>query len=165
MIRYVAPNYITCHFITDGSHKVPIAPELTTPQLPSQLRKLAKHLSGRYALQDLHNTSWRQSGRCFKEYVYMILYYLHRVDDHIVLFGNPLKHLFDVLSYLFCQDALSIFRNPYEVVFEIVNRMFASSQSTHALTLSQPLADSNSYPAHKEPAFLPPASWGVSSGH
>ena len=164
MIRYVAPNYITRHFITDGSHKVPIAPELTTPQLPSQLRKLAKHLSRRYALQDLHNTSWRQPGRCFKEYVYMILYYLHRVDDHIVLFGNPLENLFDVLGYLFCQDALSIFRNPYEMVFEIVNRMFASSQSTHALTVSRLLASGNSFPADTEPAFLPPASWGVSSG-
>ncbi len=140
MIRYVTPNHITRHFIADGSHEVPIAPELTTPQLPSQVRKLAKHLSGRYALQDLHYTSWGQPRRRFKEYVYMILHHLHRVDDHIVLFGNPLKHLFDVLSYLFCQDALSIFRNPYEMVFEIMYRMFASSQRAHALNVSRLLA-------------------------
>ena len=70
----------------------------------------------------------------------------------------------DELSYLFCQDALSIFRNPYEMVFEIVYRMFASSQSAHALNVSPLLASGNSYPADREPAFLPPASWGVSSG-
>ena len=164
MIRYVTPNHITRHFIADSSHKVPIAPQLTTPQPLSQVGKLAKHLSGRYALQDLHCASRGQPRRCFKEYVYMILHHLHRVDDHIVLFGNPLKHLLDVLGYLFCQDALSIFRNPYEMVFQIVNCMFASSQSTHALTVSRLLASGNSFPADREPAFLPPASWGVSSG-
>ena len=67
IIRYVTPKQVARHFIAEGSHKAPIVPELVTPPLPSQMLKLAKHLSGRYARHDFHHTSRRQPPRCFKE--------------------------------------------------------------------------------------------------
>jgi hypothetical protein len=87
----------------------------------------------------------------------MIFHHLHRVDDHVVLFGNRLKHLLGVVGYLWPKDLLTILRNSDEMILEIVDRVLASSQGTHALTVPRFLAIG-------KPAFLPPASWGASSG-
>lgn len=69
----------------------------------------------------------------------MIFHDIHRVDDHVILLGNPLEHQLGVFSYLLGEDSLAVFRNPHEMVFEFVDRVFASSKGTHALTLQRSL--------------------------
>ena len=65
----------------------------------------------------------------------MIFHHLHRINDHVILLGNPYKQLLGAVDYLGRQDLLAILRNPDRMVIEIVDRMLASSQGTRALSV------------------------------
>ena len=165
MILDVAPNHISRHFIPNRAYKVASAPKMTTPQFPPQPGKLTEQLPSRDAFQNLHGLSWRQPRRRFQEYVDMIFHNLHCIDDQIILLSNPFKHLLGIFSNFFCQDSLTVLRNPHKMVLEIVDCMLASSQSTHASTVPLSLPLEKREPTDQESAFLPPASWGASSGN
>ena len=90
----------------------------------------------------------------------MIFYNLHLIDHHPILLGNPCEHQLGVLSYLLGQDSLPIFRNPHKMVLEIIDRVLASPQGAHALTVHGflHLASKGSLPRWAR--FPPPSKLG-----
>ena len=121
MILDVAPNHIAGYFIAYSSHKVAVAPEFASLQLPAQVGILAKQLSGRDTFQYLHSPGWRQLGRRFEEYVHMIFHHFQGIYDHIVFLGDLLKYLLGVIGNLWCQDLLAILRYPDKMVLEVID--------------------------------------------
>jgi hypothetical protein len=97
--------------------------------------------------------------------MHMIFLHVQSVNHHIIRLCCPLQHILCMLRHLIHQNALPVFRRPNQVVLQIIDRVAASSYRTHCgFSLQRHLPNRNSTRAFGAPAFLPPASWGASSG-
>ena len=131
MVLNILLDRVAGHLISNRAHKVPIFPELPSPQLPFDFRIPPKYLLGANTLQYPHHLPDRILRRYACKYVHMIFRYLHlnhfAVPSSQYLFEQLLSHLPDLIP----QNPFSILGRPYEMVSRIINRM-AQSFDAHA---------------------------------
>jgi len=154
----VPPNHFRRHLISNRSHKVTIIPQLPSPQLLPQPWISTKHLTRRYTLQYLYNSTRTVLRWGHQEQVDMIRHHLKRINLHLITLCNTLKDLLQPFSNATLQDQLPVLRNPNEVILEVVHRVPSSLNRTHLLHTNSLIR------LQRISAFLPPASWGVSTG-
>ena len=63
----------------------------------------------------------------------MIFQRCHRIDDHVILPSNLLKHRPDIFGYLRFQDSPAAFPNPHQTAFEMADRMLALPHGTRVV--------------------------------
>jgi hypothetical protein len=88
----------------------------------------------------------------------MIGSHFQGVNLQFIPFSDPVEDLSQTLSYRALQDELAVFRDPHEVVLEVIDGVFGTFDGTH------PVYSNGRIRLRRISAFLPPASWGVSSG-
>lgn len=154
----VAPNHFRCHSIPNRPHKVSVIPQLSSPQLFPQLGVPVKHLPCRHTLEYLHHSTRTVFRGRLQEQMHVIRHHFHRIYLQLVSLRNPFKDLFQPLAYLTSQYQLAIFRCPHKVILQIVYRVFGSSYRAHLAQFRGWIR------LRRISAFLPPASWRVSSG-
>ena len=154
----VPPNHCRRHLIPNRSYKVTVTPQLSSPQLRPQPWIATKHFTSRYALQYLYYSTRTVLRWCHQKQVDMIRHHLKRINLHLVTLCNALKDLLQPFSNTTLQDQLAVLRNPNKVILEVVHRVPSSPNRAH-------LSHTNSFiRLRRISAFLPPASWGVSTG-
>jgi len=159
MLKFdVPPNHFPRHLITNRSHKVSITPQLPSPQFLPHPWILTKHLTRRYTLQYLYNSTRTVLRWGHQEQVDMIRHHLKRINLHLITLCNTLKDLLQPFSNVTLQDQLPVLRNPNKVVLEVVHCVPSSLNWTHLLHTNSLIR------IRRISAFLPPASWGVSTG-
>ena len=159
MLKFdVSPNYLSRNLIPYRPNKVPVAPQLPSPQLITQPWVTSKQLMRRYTLHNLYNLTRTVLRRYYQKQMYMVRHYLHRINLKPVPFRYPTKDLLQTLRYLTRQDELPILGNPNKVVLEIVYGMFRTFDRTHSSYRSGLIR------LRRISAFLPAASCGASSG-
>ena len=157
LILNIPPNNLSGDFVTYTPNKISIAPELPCPQLFPQLRKLLEYLTGRHTFQYLHYLRWGISGRCLNKYVHMVFHDFHCIYPEFVLFGNPLKYLFQVPRNFPTQYVLPILRYPHKMVLQIIYSVFCPSYCHPTVILRKALLRQASLPRLTASHF-PPAS-------
>jgi hypothetical protein len=65
--------------------------------------------------------------------MYMIFQGYHRIDDHVMLPCDLLKHRTGIFGYLRLQDPPAAFPNPHQTAFEMTDRMLTSLHSTYVV--------------------------------
>jgi hypothetical protein len=63
----------------------------------------------------------------------MIFQRCHRIDDHVILPGNLLKHRPGIFGCLRFQDSPAAFPNPHQTAFEMADRMPALPHGTRVV--------------------------------
>jgi hypothetical protein len=155
LIFYVTPYNIRRDLIPHTSHKVPVTPQFTCPQLLPEPWKHPKYLPCRSALHNLHNLSRRIPRRHFQEYMHMVFHYFLRVYPELVFIRYLLKHFLSVLSNLSCQDMLPILGYPYNMVLQIKHGMLRPSNSHAALIQEETVSKQISLPRLTASRFPP----------
>jgi len=154
----VPPYHFRCHLIPNRSHKVPIVPQLSSPQLLPHYWISPEYFPRRHTLENLYQLTRAVLRRTFQEHMDVILHHLHRINLQLVSLCNPLKHFLQSLSHLSLKNQFSILGNPNKMVLQIVNRMLSTLHSAHASYRNTTIR------LRRISTFLPPASWRVSSG-
>ena len=159
MLQFYVPPYHVCrHLIPNRSHKVPITPQLPTPQFFPQCRVSLEHLPSQNTLENLYHVTGTVFGWNQHKQVHVIRHYFKRINLQFVAFRNTVEDLLQALSNRTFQNQFSVLRDPNKVVLEVVNRMLGSFDGAHSIYGNGRIR------LRRIPAFLPPASWGVSSG-
>ena len=158
LIFNVFPYYISGDFVTYTPNKISIAPKLPCPQFFPQFRKLLEYLTCRHTFQYLHRLRRGISGRYLNKCVHMIFHDFHRIYPELILLGNQLKDLFQILHNFPTQYVLPVLRYPYQVILQIIYSVFCPSYS-HAILISpiQPFRQMSYHPRLTASHF-PPAS-------
>jgi len=159
MLQFDVPTYhVRRYFIPNRSHKIPITPQFPAPQLLPQCRMLAEQFPGRNTLENLYHVAGTVLGWNKQKQVDVIRHYLQRVNLHLIAFRDTLEDLLQTLSHRTFQNQFPVLRNPNKVVLEIVDCMLGSFDRAHLAYTNKQIR------LQRISAFLPPASWGVSSG-
>ena len=91
--------------------------------------------------------------------MYMIFQGYHRIDDHVVLACDLLKHRMGIFGCLRLQAPPAAFPYPHQTAFETADRMLASFHSTYVvaslwqaetyqtMTLGSPSQQTGDHPA------------------
>lgn len=153
MVLYILLYRITGHFVPHCPDKISVFPKFSTPQLSLHLRIPAKNLFRTYTLENPYHLSYRIFRRYAREYVDMILRYLHLHYFTVPRFQYLFKQFPYRISHLFCQYPLAVFRRPYKMVSRVINCM-AQTFYAHAAYYTKNLN-------HWNP-FLPVLPHGVS---
>jgi len=159
MLKFdVPPNHFRRHLIPNRSYEVTLTPQLSSPQLLPQPWIATKYLTRRYTLQYLYYSTWAVLRWGQQEQVDMIRHHLKRINLHLITLCNALKDLLQPLSNTTLQDQLAVLRSPNKVILEVVHCVPSSPNRAH-------LSHTNSFiRLRRISTFLPPASWGVSTG-
>ena len=114
-------------------------PEISSPELLFQMRKLLQQHPGAYPLEPLHNRADVLVRPIGQEHMNMILRHLPR-QNHKLVFPCYLP---DQISHSKCdlspEHTFAIFRYPHQVNFEVMLRVRAESILSHARMQSNPL--------------------------
>jgi len=129
-------DYIGGHFITDTANEVAVIPQLSSPELFSQLGELLERFSRRDAFHDLHHLCRRVFRWCFNKDMYVVFHYLHCIYAQLILFGNVPKDLLYISRNLPFQYMLPVLRYPYQMVLQIIHGMVRPS-NTHAAVIQE----------------------------
>jgi len=159
MLQCDVPSYhFRCDLIPNRSYKVPIVPQLPSPQLFFHSWISPKYLPSRDTLQKLYYFARTVSRRTRHKDVHMVCHYFHRIYLQLVSLRNPLKHLLQSLSHCSSEYQFPVLGYPNKMVLQIVNRMLAALDLAHATYRNTTIR------LRRISVFLPPASWGVSNG-
>ena len=150
----VSPYRFRCHLIPNRSHKVPVVPQLPSPQLFSQSRISSKYLPRRDTLEYLYHLARTVPRRTRHKDVYMVFHHFHRVDLQFVSLRDSLEYFFQFLSHFSSDNHFPVLGNPYKMVLQIVNRMLCTLHYAHACNRISAIR------LQRISVFLPPASWG-----
>ena len=159
MLQFDVPSYhLRGHFISNRAYKVAIPPQFSSPQLLPQLRMTTKQLPRGDTLYDLYHLAgtvfrWGQ-----QKQVNVVSHHLKCVNLKLIALCNTLENILQAIPYRTLQNHFTVLRNPNKVVLEVVHRMLATLNRAHL-----PYTNSRIH-LRRISAFLPPASWGVSSG-
>ena len=134
LIFNIPPYDLSGDFVTYTPNKISIAPELPSPELFPQFGKFLKYLSGRHTFQYLHYLRWGISGWCLNKYVHMVFHDFHRIYPELILLGNQLKDLFQILHNFPTQYVLPVLRYPHQVILQVMYSMFCPS-NPHAVVI------------------------------
>jgi hypothetical protein len=135
MISDVALNQIRRDFVPHGPRKIPVLPELSSPQLFSHFWKFLKDLTRRNTLQHTYYSCNRISCGEAQEHVNMIRCYTHLLNFKTVMICNLQKYLFCLIPDIFSLNPSPILGCPHQVIFRILNSM-SSSSDTHEVSYS-----------------------------
>ena len=136
LIFSIFPYYVSGDFITYTPDKISIAPKLPCPQFFPQFRKLLKYFAGSHALQYLHCLCRRISGWYLNKYVHMVFHDFHRIYPELILFRNPLKHLFQIFRNFPTQYVFPVLGYPYQMILQIIYGMLCPS-NPHAVVIQE----------------------------
>ena len=153
VVLYVLLNRFTGHLVANCLDKIAVLPEFPTPQLSFYLWIPAENLLRTHALDNPDDISHRILRRNAREYVYMILRYLHLFNLTVSRCQNLSKQLFYRIANLIFEYPLALFRCPYQMVSRIINRM-TQTLYAHAAHYTKLL--------HHWNPFLPVLPHGVS---
>ena len=131
MVLDISLDRVAGHFISHRAHKVPIFPELPSPQLPLHLWISPKYLLRTHALQCPYYFANRILRRDTRKYVHMILRYFHLNHFTVPRPQYLSKQSLSRLSHLIPKNPLPVLRRPYEMISRVINRM-AQSFEAHA---------------------------------
>jgi len=159
MLKFdVAPDYLACNSVPYRPNKVPVTPQLSSPQLITQLWVTPKQLPRRNTFHNLYNLPWAVLRWRTQKQVHMLRHHFHSINLKLVPFRYSTKDLLQTLCYRTCQDELAVLGNPNKMVLEIVDSVFRTFDRTHSSYRSGLIR------LRRISAFLPAASCGVSSG-
>jgi len=151
MILDVPLDQIRRDSVPNRSHKIPVLPEFSSPQLLLDLRKFLKYLARGNTFQHAHHLCNRIPRWKTQEYMHMIRCHSHLLNLKSIIFGNLRKYLPRLISDIFPFNPFAILRCPYQVIFCIVHGM-SSSSDTHGAsytTFPLPSADASFIPVHR----------------
>ena len=141
-------NVLLHHFVSyiaRARRKIPARPQMSPPELSSQLTKLFQHPPTTASFDSLHQLAYRHFRRHRHQQVHMVRRHMSTEDVHIHA-RTRLSHQFSQTNpYFTAQHRLPVFCDPHQVVFQIVHsvRCFSvahccivqppSSLSTHSV--------------------------------
>jgi hypothetical protein len=137
LLLYVGLDHVVGQ-IPRADRKIPPRPQMTTPKLPPQVRKLLKQNPRTDALQPLHNPADIDMRPICHQHVNVIAGHFPRQNCEFVLHGNLPNQVAHTKRHLPGQHCLSVFRDPYQMYFQIVLRVRAQLVPFHAITLTRP---------------------------
>ncbi len=76
------------------------------------------------------------SGRYLNKYVHMVFHDFHRIYPELILFRNPLKHLFQIFRNFPTQYVFPVLGYPYQMILQIIYGMLCPS-NPHAVVIQE----------------------------
>src|SRR4030043_1526332 len=157
MILNILPNSLRRYSIPYCPSKVPVFPELSSPQFPFHFGVFLEYYTRAYALQHSHYSAYAIPRRKRYKNVYMVFYYFHGVNLKPMICGYLLKHPLRFLPNITSQNPLPVLRSPYQMILRVISRM-TGSLHLHALFISH---SSVLFPCLRQGGvFLPPLQQG-----
>ncbi len=108
----VFANYFRCHFVTYSSDEVAGLPELATPKLTLDLRKLAEHRPRTQTLEARHDLRYRVARRERAKDMHMLCAYFHLFNRDVVRLSDLFEHLCDSLTDATFEYPFAVLRRP-----------------------------------------------------
>ena len=159
MLKFdVSPYYLRRNSVPHRPNKIPITPQLPSPQLITQSRIPTKYLPRRHTLHNLYYLPRTVLRRCCQKQMHMVRHHFHSINFQLVSLRYPPKDLLQAFCYRPCQDELAVLGNPNKMVLEIVDSVLRPFDRTHSSYHSELIR------LRRISTFLPAASCGVSSG-
>ena len=128
---YVLHDHLIRH-IPRARHKIPPAPNVSSPIFLPDMRKLHQNFPRRLPLHILHQLTGRYMRRYRDKQVHMIPRYMALQDLHIIGQADLPNQFPDSQSYFLGQDRLPVLRDPYKMQLDIVSGMRRGSVKLHA---------------------------------
>ena len=142
MIRNVLFYHLLSHPIADRSRKVPVFPDLPSPQSPLDRGILLEQRARAETFQGPDHLANRVARRERQQNMHMVTRYFHLFDVKSVFFRNLLEKLSAALAKTTLREQVfSIFRTPHQVVRRIVNGMAGSSKRHAGIIAANASAD------------------------
>lgn len=135
LVRYVL-NYHFVGHVAAAATKIPPCPQVATPKLLLQMRKLAQHLVRTLTLQPLYQSTDRYLRWYRHKQMHMIFRHMTLHDRHFVLPANLPYQISHSRRHFPRQRWSPILRRPYYVQMYLENRVRAVSIFLHPQTLS-----------------------------
>ena len=132
LVLNIVANDVDGYFVSDTPDEVSVIPKLSCPKLFPKLGIFLECLSRRDTLHYLDYFCRRVFWRCFGKYVHVVFHYFHRIYMKAILFGNMLKHFFQVFCYFPVEYLFPVLGYPDQMIFKAIDGVFGSSYS-HAV--------------------------------
>ena len=156
----------TDHFCRDlvpnGSSKVPILPEFSSPKTLPDIPELPKGGTSTQTLETGHHLCdgvprWERT-----EDMYMIRANLHFLNGNVVLLSYLYEQFFQPLVNITSQNCLAVFGCPYQMILGSIDSVRRSSENHAAILRTPSHLGSRHRPHCPDRSFPPAASSGAS---
>ena len=128
-------NVLLYHLVRDvalADRQITSRPEMSAPELLSQMRELQQQYARAYAFQPLHEFAHVLSRSIRYKHVYMIARHFARDDVNLVLQSNLAQNISGADCYLAYKNTFPVFGYPNQMNFQVCFGMGASFIKSHS---------------------------------